>query len=496
MSAESLNVEVFAPGRANLIGEHTDYNGGLVLPFAIERGLQLRLQFQQGPASTASPSNTALVCHSTFDGVTRTLSAQEFQALFEAVRAKPLTSDEVTLPQNAQKNTLCYVAGALALFLAQCHPNTAPSAGTAANAAADFMRASKAAAFLSGHAQLRVHIDSTLPAGAGLSSSAALCTGVLQGAQALFGGTLSGRDLARTAMYVEHRFAGAKVGLMDQLAVTFGRPGHFLAIDFFDFPEEGAFGLEWVQPHKAFDDFVPLLFHTGVSHSLASSEYNVRREQCQAALEMLRHSVNLPRAFPLTSLSAFSLPEGFRALFGKELEEVSSGRFTQAHAESHLQRLVQGNGVLAKRAAHVVFENVRVRLATDALRHGRREELSRVMQESHASLQNSFEVSCRELDTAALLVAKEAARLTALSSPMGPSASAVTHQEAHTVPLIGARMTGGGFGGSTVQLVHKSIVHPLVDTFSREDNPYTQATGSEPRLFVLSPAEGLRLHYT
>ncbi|MCA2958739.1 MAG: hypothetical protein IOD12_00710 [Silvanigrellales bacterium] len=475
-------VEVFAPGRVNLIGEHTDYNGGLVLPFAIDLGLELRLSFEPRSANDAQGPTDAshvLLCHSTYDGATRGLNAKEMTELVQCVRDNPLSSDLVPLPSAAQGNTLGYLAGALSLLFAQ---------GDLPRDTASNLKEDRRASLLNGRARLRVDIDSTLPAGAGLSSSAALCTGFLQGAQALFGGTLSGRELARTAMHVEHRFAGAHVGLMDQLAVTYGRTGTFLAINFLAFPERGTFECEPVAAQEAFDAYVPLIFHTGVTHSLAGSEYNTRRLQCGEALSKLRDVVRWPESkSPPDSLSHYSMPEGFRALFGREIQDALSGAFTQALAETHLRTCFGGDDVLARRAGHVVFENIRVRAAMDALRMGRLAALSRLMQDSHESLRFSYEVSCRELDAAAALVPQEAERLAkAPHRKTGPL---------NTLALLGARMTGGGFGGSTIQLVHESLVTELLEVFAKEDNPYTRTTGAKPRLVVSRPSEGLRLHY-
>jgi galactokinase len=485
-------VEVFAPGRVNLIGEHTDYNGGLVLPFAIGLGLTLRLSWREAETGEGEVggggAGGGVRCESTFDGTRRALSSAALTRLVEACLPEPLTSSAVELPADARGTTLAYAVGSLALFLAQGRCQSRE----------------RVRALLGGRATIVIDIDSTLPVGGGLSSSAALCAGLLLGYQALLCGDLDARELAVTAMHVEHRFAGAHTGLMDQLAVLLGRPGSYLAVDFARFPAERACEVELTRAHAAFDAYVPLAFHTGVAHSLAGSEYNLRRAQCADALALLTAAARAQgdTAMP-TSLSTYSQPDAFTRLFGHPHADAVSGMFPQedaarvlaqgplsrasggtAHAASTLSTL----STLAARATHVVYENLRVRAAMEALRGGDLETLGRLMRESHASLRDAYAVSCAELDAAVEIVPAEAVRLARAAGDSIPRA-------ARALPVIGARMTGGGFGGSTIQLVHAAIVDDLVAAFERPDNPYTRSTGATPRAVVSRPADGARLRY-
>jgi galactokinase len=341
-----------------------------------------------------------------------------------------------------------------------------------------FYESTKGKVHLPENAVVAVSIVSTLPLGAGLSSSAALCTGLISAFCFAFGKHLSAQKIARLAMGVEHRFAGTKCGLMDQLAVMSSEASHFTSINFIDFPVAQSVHVENVQAHKNFEHYTAVAFHTGVSHSLASTEYNLRRAQCERALGLLNAHTKLSCA----SLAAYAEPVLFKKTFQMARENA-----LQSHFVSHLTDLfVTGAGskpeaeILAKRAAHAILENARVDDAMHALSHGDVEKLDTRLEESHRSLNEDYEVSCKELNMACE-IARDTAHVLAKAIHLAEK------------PILGPRMTGGGFGGSTVQLVHNAILEKFVDTFRDAFNPYTRKTGNLPKLIVSRPQNGLRI---
>jgi len=354
-TAEQSHIDVFgsppegvwsAPGRVNLIGEHTDYNDGLVLPIALP---------QRTYAACSPRSDRLLRVHSVQTGATVEVLVDEVD------RQRP-------------GNWAAYVAGVL-WALDQ-----------------------------DGHAVrgLDVTVDSTVPVGAGLSSSAALECSVGAAASDLFALGLLGDDagrarLARACVRAENDIAGAPTGGMDQSAALLCREGHALLLDC----RSGE------TTHVPFDlaaaGLALLVTDTRAEHSLNDGQYGERRESCERAAAEL----------------------GVGSLRDVDPDDLDAA----------LARL--SDDVLRRRARHVVTEIARVRSAVEALRAGDLGEVGRLFDASHASLRDDYEVSCPELDTSV-----EAAR----------SAGA-----------LGARMTGGGFGGSSIALVPTDRVDPAQD---------------------------------
>jgi len=263
-----------------------------------------------------------------------------------------------------------------------------------------------------------------VPQGAGLSSSAALEVVTAEVARALLGFALSGPRLARLCQHAENDFVGMKCGIMDQFISLMGRAGHALFLD--------CRSLEFQQIPLDLGEHVVAIVHSGVKHSLVGSEYNTRREECAAGVAALR------RRFHQVS-----------ALRDATLEQLSA-------CAGELSPVVQ------RRCRHVITECGRTLESTEALRRGELDHFGRLMNASHDSLRDDYQVSCPEID---LLV-----------------------ELARKVPGVkGARITGGGFGGCTVNLVLAQSVDQLRGEVL---GTYEKQVGIKPRLFITRAADG------
>lgn len=359
-----------APGRVNLIGEHTDYNQGFVLPVAIDRGTTVAAKESDGRIVRA-----------------------------HSINANETVEFDLDHPGPPRRGVwVDYVEGvAVAL--------------------------EKRGVTLRGANLL---IESDVPVGAGLSSSAALEISVGTAMLALAGAAVDKVTLALAGQEAEHTFVGTKCGIMDQLIVAVGRSGHALLIDC------RSLVTEQIAIHSSTVAWV--LCDTGVRHRLAFSEYNARRDECEQAVK----------------------------IFQEVRPEVSALRdVSNADLETHGPLLPE---TIRRRARHVVSENERTRAAAVALPNSDFEEMGRLMYESHKSLSEDYEVSCLELDT---LV--DIAR--------------------GSCGVFGARMTGGGFGGCTVNLVRRNAVDNFRDIVLRE---YHKATGTSPVIYVVEPSDAAR----
>jgi len=356
-----------APGRVNVIGEHVDYNDGWVLPMAIEREILIR----------ATAREDRKVCFS---------SRQAGESL------------EINLDAPEIAHAPAWGKYLLGVLL-------------------EFQRATGVA--LPGFDGV---IDSTVPLGGGLSSSAALCVATATLLEKISGQRLTPLDKALLCQKVEHDYAGVPCGLMDQMASVMCRSGHLLLLDCRSNEVR----------HVPFGDtgLAVVVIHSGVSHNLADGAYAIRREQCAAVLHR-------------SGLSSY-----------RDLSEGS------------LERLrPQLDDTLYRRARHVLSENKRTLGVADSIVRGDLASVGEHLYASHESLARDFEVSCPELD---FLV--EAARA------LGPE---------HGV--IGARMTGGGFGGCMIVLVQKAFAERVAGTIQRH---FRDAFGHEPVCFVTQAAEG------
>ena len=359
-----------APGRVNLIGEHTDYNGGFVLPMAIEH--------QTIVAAAAREDRKIRVC---------SLNLNERGEI-------DLNASE----QTKRGSWLDFVEG-VARILERRNVKLR---------GADLL------------------IASDVPSGAGLSSSAALEISVGLALTEIAENTVDKIQLALVGQAAEHEFVGAKVGIMDQFISVLGKKGHALLID--------CRSLEAKQIPFQSNDAAVVICNSNVKHKLASSEYNTRRAECEKGVEILQKF--LPNI--------------------TQLRDVGIEDFEKY--ETHLPTIIR------KRCRHVVTEIERTLNAAEALRKNDFAEFGRLMNLSHESLRDDYEVSCRELD---LLV----------------------EIAADCEGVFGARMTGGGFGGSTVNLVRREFLDEFTEKVSSE---YRSKTQIETDIYVSNPADGAK----
>jgi galactokinase len=356
-----------APGRVNLIGEHTDYNDGFVLPAAIE--------FYCWVAAAARKDGKVAIYSENFN---------------ETVEA---SLDSLT--PLGKKHWANYPLG-VAWVLRQ-----AGKPLTGAN----------------------LYIAGEVPLGAGLSSSAAIEVAVGLALVSVSGLAVDRTELAQLCQKAENEFVGARVGIMDQFVSCHGRASHALMLD--------CRSLEY-ELVKLPANVQLVMCNTMVKHELASGEYNARRAECEEGVRILRTA----------------LPE-IRAL-----RDV-----TLAQMEAHRQKL---SPKVFARCRHVITETERVKSAVETLRRGDSKALGALLQDSHRSLRDDYEVSCKELDLMVEI---------AVAQP----------------GLIGARMTGGGFGGCTINLVESAAVSNFKRNVAEE---YSSKTGLTPEIYVSPASEG------
>jgi galactokinase len=356
-----------APGRVNLLGEHTDYNDGFVMPCAI--GFSTRVAISSRP-------DRKLVIRS-----------EEFSEQFEF--------DLDSLPSRGKGVWSDYVLG-VAVMLQQIGHAT-PGAS--------------------------LLVRGEVPIGAGLSSSAAIEVASALALMSLNGAALPLPEVAKLCQKAENVFIGARVGIMDQFISCLGKAGHALLLD--------CRSLEF--------KFVPIpenvrlvICNTMVKHEHASGAYNRRREECDEGVKLLT------RWYP-----------GIRALRDVSVEQLE-------------QRVDEMPATIYKRCLHVVSENRRVLEGARYMTDGDVNGFGRLMRESHNSLRDLYEVSCRELDVMAEIA----------QSLEG---------------YCGGRMTGGGFGGCTVNIVKTADAEKFAGQISER---YQTAIGIKPDVYVCSAANG------
>jgi galactokinase len=356
-----------APGRVNLIGEHTDYNDGFVMPCAIGLSTQVAV----------SPcKNNKLVVRS-----------DKFPDQFEF--------DLDNLPKHGTGKWTDYVVGVAVMLQQIGHPTRGAN----------------------------LLVRGEVPMGAGLSSSAAIEVASALALISLNGAMFPLPQIAKLCQRAENVFIGARVGIMDQFVSCLGKAGHALMLDCrsLDFK---------LIPIP--DNVRLVICNTMVKHEHAGGEYNRRREECEAGVKMLKTWY----------------PE-IRALRDVSIQQL----------EEHSKDL---SDTIYRRCLHVVQEDQRVHDAAKCLTDGDLNGFGELMRASHRSLRDLYEVSCRELN--------------------------IMVEVAEGLPgYYGGRMTGGGFGGSTVNLVNAVDAAAFAEQIAKR---YQRKTGTEPSVYICSAADG------
>ena len=362
----------FSPGRVNLIGEHTDYNGGHVFPCALTLGTY---------------------------GAAR--KREDNQIHFYSMNLDSFGVVEASLDDLTNKkeyNWANYPLGVVWAFKEKGHTIT------------------------SGFDMV---IWGNIPNGSGLSSSASLevLTGVIL--TDLFEiKDLSMTDLALIGQYSENNFNGCNCGIMDQFAVAMGKKDHAIFLDTSDLSYEYA--------PCVLDGAKIVITNSKVKHSLVDSAYNDRRNECAAALKALQ----------------------------SELDIQTLGDLTPEEFEAH--RSLIKDEIQLKRAKHAVYENQRTIDAVTALKAGDIENFGKLMNQSHISLRDDYDVSCEEIDILVDL--------------------------AWQIPgVLGSRITGGGFGGCTVSIVKDESVDTFIETIGKT---YLEKVGHEAEFYTVDIGDG------
>ncbi len=370
------DIQIISPGRVNLLGEHVDYNEGIVLPIAIDRNVRLAARPRKDPLVTIHTLDFEQKIVLDLDDLNKRTDAE----------GKPL-------PRWAQ-----YPAGVAWVFKQKGYPVNG----------------------------LDAVVVSNLPMGAGLSSSAAVELAFGLAWQTLGELELDRMQLALLCQQAENNYVGVDCGLMDQFACAHGIARHAL---FFD-----TRSLAW-QPVPLPPDTAIAVAYSGIKRELAASAYNQRRQTCQEAVDILRELI--PGIRSLRDVSPSQLDE-----YGEKLPEQTR-----------------------KRARHVVEEIERVRQACLCLAQDDAVGFGQLMLAGHASLRDLYEVSLPELDK-------------------------LVEDAVSVQGCLGARLTGAGFGGCTVNLVEKDHAQDFVEELQQKSGSYLNEAA---QVYVCQPARGVHL---
>ena len=357
---------VRSPGRINLIGEHTDYNNGFVLPAAIDKAVYVTIE---------QVSGTKLFLHSVDFNETVEI---ELNAI------KPVPGHWST-----------YILGVADQFL---------------------QKGKQIGGF-------KLNIYGDVPLGASLSSSAAVECAVAFALNKLLNAGFSRKELALIAQAAEHTYAGVKCGIMDQFASLFGKKDHVIRLD--------CRSLEYEYFPLELGEYVIVLFDTMVKHSLASSEYNIRRSQCEEGVMLIGQ--NYPSVHSLRDATV-------------EMVNECIGEFETAH----------------RRCKYVVEEIDRLQKGCKDLERGDLKAFGQKMYATHEGLSKDYEVSCKELDYL------------------------VEYVKQYDM-VIGARMMGGGFGGCSINIIKKDFVEGLVNDLTVA---YLKNMGKELKHYMVNIEDG------
>jgi galactokinase len=356
-----------SPGRVNLIGEHTDYNEGFVLPAAVNRYAYFAVK----------PNDL-----------------NEYRFIAFDYNEKFITSINQTEPSKVHWAN--YLLGVIAQF--EKDDKKVPGFDCV--------------------------FGSTIPIGAGMSSSAAIECGIAYALNQVYSLGYRKIELAKIGQKAEHEYAGVKCGIMDQFASLHGKSNHVVKLDCQTLQHE------YYELNMA--DLSIILVNTGVKHSLASSEYNKRRNECNEGVEILRQ-----------------YDSGYRSLREIDLE---------------IMRLheLEFSPTVWNRCSYVIEENHRVICACDALQKKDFATFGKLMYKSHYGLRDKYEVSCKELD-----------QLVDLTESMEG--------------VLGSRMMGGGFGGCTINLVKNEFINEFKQIVS---SSYKTPEGKQPEIIECVIGDG------
>lgn len=361
----------FAPGRVNLIGEHTDYTGGMVFPCAIDSGTTIEIRKSD-------------------DGRFRFASANLPQKL---------ELDPSDLGKQSTAPWCNYPLGAIAQLR-------------------------QAGLKIPG---LEMHFSGNIPNGAGLSSSASVLLATSYAIHQILDTNHSLLDLAKLSQKAEWEYAGTQCGILDQFAVAMGKDEQAMELN--------CHTLDYRYVPLRLGDLSLVVTNTNQQRSVSDSEYNKRVSECELALKLLRKKMELSHLGDLT-------PELFNEHAG----------------------VLSGESTALRRTRHIVSENQRVRHAVEALEQDNFSQFGILMNHSHASLQQDFEVSSTQLDALVSI--------------------------AQSLPyVLGSRLTGAGFGGCTISIVKSDSISMFKDEVTRG---YKNATGLDPTFYEVKPSAGVR----
>ncbi|WP_208559260.1 galactokinase [Marinilactibacillus kalidii] len=363
----------FSPGRINLIGEHTDYNGGKVFPCAITMGTYAAVSMREDQSIQAYSENFPN------DGI--------------------ITFDLSTIQYKKGDKWTNYLKG-MVRYIQEKY-------GELPNG-------------------FDIYIYGNIPNGASLSSSASLelLTGVV--VRELFDLEIEQLDLVKLGMRTENEFLGLNSGILDQFAVGMAEKAHAMLLD--------TNTLEYEQIPVELPEHKILIMNSMTRRELVDSEYNLRRKQCEEALAKLQTVLSIE------SLGALS-EETFEA-----------------------NKAVIGDDVLTRRAKHAVYENKRTERAAEALKAGDLKTFGQLMNKSHTSLHEDYEVTVKETDLLVRLAWKQPG-------------------------VVGARMTGGGFGGCCIAIVEQDAVEDFIENV---EAAYLAEIGHPGEIYIAETADGTK----